>query len=207
MNGLRDAPHPQPSGRGRTVRLLPCQHRDAVSGDQPSFDGRRHRPRYTERHRQAITMPPSAAAAPTPSPGMCARATAAGPSGRLNEGTHLHRHQHADRGRRVRKQMTNAVRRFQRQFSLSADGILGKDTWNKIVPCITPYGQATPRTLPLSIRRTAARRLHRRLRPLCAELSQRHKRPSSADSGRKLRPEHHPVGLFPATAGLPLTAW
>lgn len=28
--------------------------------------------------------------------------------------------------------MTNAVRRFQRQFSLSADGILGKDTWNKI---------------------------------------------------------------------------
>lgn len=29
--------------------------------------------------------------------------------------------------------MTNAVRRFQAQFGLSADGILGQDTWNKIV--------------------------------------------------------------------------
>lgn len=29
--------------------------------------------------------------------------------------------------------MTNAVRRFQRQFGLSADGVLGQNTWNKIV--------------------------------------------------------------------------
>ncbi len=29
--------------------------------------------------------------------------------------------------------MSDAVRRFQRQFGLSADGILGSDTWNKIV--------------------------------------------------------------------------
>ena len=29
--------------------------------------------------------------------------------------------------------MTNAVRRFQRQFSLSADGILGKDTWLSLI--------------------------------------------------------------------------
>ena len=47
--------------------------------------------------------------------------------------------------------MTAAVRRFQRQFGLSADGILGSDTWNRIVsvhgkleagtpaPVVTPY--------------------------------------------------------------------
>lgn len=49
------------------------------------------------------------------------------------------------------EQMTEAVRRFQRQFSLSADGILGRLTWQRIVdvrhamtagapvPVTTPY--------------------------------------------------------------------
>ena len=32
----------------------------------------------------------------------------------------------------------DAVRRFQKQFSLAADGVIGKNTWNAIVAVIFP---------------------------------------------------------------------
>ena len=40
--------------------------------------------------------------------------------------------------------MTNAVRRFQRQFGLSADGVLGELTWNKIVAVHAAMTAGTP---------------------------------------------------------------
>ena len=46
--------------------------------------------------------------------------------------------------------MSAAVRRFQRQFGLSADGVLGKDTWNRIVTVHNALGSGsrTPVTTP-----------------------------------------------------------
>lgn len=46
--------------------------------------------------------------------------------------------------------MSSAVRRFQRQFGLSADGILGKDTWNRIISvhAAMASGSPTPVTTP-----------------------------------------------------------
>ena len=46
--------------------------------------------------------------------------------------------------------MSDAVRRFQRQFGLSADGILGSNTWNRIITvhAALTSGNPTPVTTP-----------------------------------------------------------
>ena len=157
LNGLRDAKYPTLNrlvvdGRYGSATASTVMQYQVINR---LFDGRRHRPRYLERHRQRL---------------QCHH---------RRQRRHLSRHslRPGDRSQDVRhmqgrlnevariytgintqtvdgaygNNMTNAVRRFQRQFSLSADGILGKDTGTRSSPCITPCRRATPRTLPLSI--------------------------------------------------------
>lgn len=89
--------------------------------------------------------------------------------------------------------MTNAVRRFQRQFSLSADGILGKDTWNKIVSVHNAMQAGNPTHVttqypgvPLRVGSTGDY-----VRFVQSYLNGISGRPLLTVDG-KLRPEHHP---------------
>lgn len=65
--------------------------------------------------------------------------------GRLNEAARIYTGINAQTVDSVYgNNMTNAVRRFQRQFSLSADGILGQNTWNKIVAVHNAIAAGSP---------------------------------------------------------------
>ena len=53
--------------------------------------------------------------------------------------------------------MTDAVRRFQTQFGLAADGILGKNTWNALVSVQNAEGTANPTQVTTPYSGTAMR--------------------------------------------------
>lgn len=101
--------------------------------------------------------------------------------------------------------MTNAVRRFQRQFSLSADGILGKDTWNKIVSVHNAMQAGNPTHVttqypgvPLRVGSTGDY-----VRFVQSYLNGISGRPLLTVDGNYGQNTTRAVGLFQATAGLP----
>ena len=102
--------------------------------------------------------------------------------------------------------MTNAVRRFQRQFSLSADGILGKDTWNKIVSVHNAMQAGNPTHVttqypgvPLRVGSTGDY-----VRFVQSYLNGISGRPLLTVDGNYGQNTTRAVGLFQATAGLPV---
>ena len=102
--------------------------------------------------------------------------------------------------------MTNAVRRFQRQFSLSADGILGKDTWNKIVSVHNSMRAGNPTHVttqypgvPLRVGSTGDY-----VRFVQSYLNGISGRPLLTVDGNYGQNTTRAVGLFQATAGLPV---
>ena len=97
-------------------------------------------------------------------------------------------------------------RRFQRQFSLSADGILGKDTWNKIVSVHNAMQAGNPTHVttqypgvPLRVGSTGDY-----VRFVQSYLNGISGRPLLTVDGNYGQNTTRAVGLFQATAGLPV---
>ena len=111
-------------------------------------------------------------------------------------------------GYRIREEFAqfDAVRRFQRQFSLSADGILGKDTWNKIVSVHNAMQAGNPTHVttqypgvPLRVGSTGDY-----VRFVQSYLNGISGRPLLTVDGNYGQNTTRAVGLFQATAGLPV---
>ena len=102
--------------------------------------------------------------------------------------------------------MSDAVRRFQRQFGLSADGILGSDTWNKIVSVHNAMQAGNPTHVttqypgvPLRVGSTGDY-----VRFVQSYLNGISGRPLLTVDGNYGQNTTRAVGLFQATAGLPV---